>query len=191
MRRGQHALPWNDARAKRMADLWLDGLSASQVSERMGIAGITRNAVIGKVHRLKLFRGENPRPAPKPPVRKPRKRPKRLPSRLLSASISSLIPDEGIEIVPSSPPVQHMVREEQLVPSESNPVLIFALTDAVCRWPLWDIDDDLGVEDKLYCGALTAGDTYCSHHRAMASQHDYSHSERAAYRAKQRAGATA
>src|SRR5438309_6416096 len=43
---------WTDERVERLKKLWSDGLSASQIAGELG--GITRNAVIGKVHRLGL-----------------------------------------------------------------------------------------------------------------------------------------
>ena len=43
---------WTDERVELLKRLWLDGLSASQIAKQLG--GVTRNAVIGKVHRLGL-----------------------------------------------------------------------------------------------------------------------------------------
>jgi GcrA cell cycle regulator len=45
-------MSWTDERIELLKTLWTDGLSASQIAAEMG--GITRNAVIGKAHRLKL-----------------------------------------------------------------------------------------------------------------------------------------
>ncbi len=46
-------MSWNDERVEILRQLWTEGLSASQIAERLG-GGLSRNAVIGKVHRLKL-----------------------------------------------------------------------------------------------------------------------------------------
>src|SRR6476661_1571500 len=43
---------WNEERVELLKKLWTEGLSASQIAAELG--GITRNAVIGKVHRLGL-----------------------------------------------------------------------------------------------------------------------------------------
>ena len=43
---------WTDERVALLKKLWLEGLSASQIAKQLG--GVTRNAVIGKVHRLGL-----------------------------------------------------------------------------------------------------------------------------------------
>ena len=45
-------MSWTDERVELLKKLWQDGLSASQIAGELG--GITRNAVIGKVHRLGL-----------------------------------------------------------------------------------------------------------------------------------------
>ena len=47
-------IKWADERELLLRKLWADGLSASQIAAELG--GVTRNAVIGKVHRLKLKR---------------------------------------------------------------------------------------------------------------------------------------
>src|SRR5829696_7819780 len=61
---------WTDERVELLKKLWADGLSASQIAAELG--GVTRNAVIGKVHRLGLSgRAKSPSSsAPRP--RKPR-----------------------------------------------------------------------------------------------------------------------
>src|SRR5271154_5454753 len=43
---------WTDERVEQLKSLWTEGLSASQIARALG--GVTRNAVIGKVHRLGL-----------------------------------------------------------------------------------------------------------------------------------------
>ena len=57
--------PWvgPTRRVETLKKLWLDGLSASQIAKQLG--GVTRNAVIGKVHRL----GLSGRAAPSQPSR--------------------------------------------------------------------------------------------------------------------------
>ena len=45
-------MSWTDERVELLKKLWADGLSASQIATKLG--EVTRNAVIGKVHRLGL-----------------------------------------------------------------------------------------------------------------------------------------
>ena len=85
-------MSWTDERVEQLKQMWMDGLSASQIAARLG--GVTRNAVIGKVHRLGLSNRSGgggasakaeakpakpakptteakPKPAPKPAAPKP------------------------------------------------------------------------------------------------------------------------
>src|SRR5450432_3230555 len=63
-------MTWTDDRLELLKKLWADGLSASQIAAELG--GVTRNAVIGKVHRLGLSgRAKSPSSAV-PRVRKAR-----------------------------------------------------------------------------------------------------------------------
>ena len=56
-------MSWTDERVELLKKLWNQGLSASQIANELG-AGVTRNAVIGKVHRLGLSgRAKAPAPA--------------------------------------------------------------------------------------------------------------------------------
>ena len=76
-------LNWTDDRVEQLKNLWTEGLSASQIARALG--GVTRNAVIGKVHRLGLpGRGAPCRPTR--PTRKARPRARGIASRSGSAS---------------------------------------------------------------------------------------------------------
>src|SRR5436853_2536078 len=63
-------MSWTDERVELLKKLWSDGLSASQIAGELG--GITRNAVIGKVHRLGLSGRAKSPSSSAPRVRKPR-----------------------------------------------------------------------------------------------------------------------
>ncbi len=62
-------MAWTEADVELLKKLWAEGLSASEIAKRLD--GVTRNAVIGKVHRLGLSGrrspiARKPKPAPKP-----------------------------------------------------------------------------------------------------------------------------
>ena len=69
-------MSWTDERVELLKKMWSDGQSASQIAKELG--GVTRNAVIGKVHRLGLSNrvggvagkpeGEDAAPADQPAV---------------------------------------------------------------------------------------------------------------------------
>jgi GcrA cell cycle regulator len=61
-------MSWTDERIERLKKMWHDGATASQIADELG--GVSRNAVIGKAHRL----GLEQRPSPvKPGEEKERK----------------------------------------------------------------------------------------------------------------------
>src|ERR1700761_1799863 len=64
------AMGWTEERVELLKKLWLDGLSASQIAKQLG--GVTRNAVIGKVHRLGLSGRAAPSQPSRPVLRAPR-----------------------------------------------------------------------------------------------------------------------
>lgn len=130
---------WTDERAKALADLWGAGFSASQCAFHLG--GVTRNAVIGKVHRLRLpvRKGvAKERAAIKPKVWKPRKPPKLV----------------IVKLPPPPPPV--------LWDGPSIGMLDDRLSHFMCR----EIVAGSGME-TMFCGAPTAPGSqfsYCPFH---------------------------
>ncbi len=54
-------MSWTDERIERLKELWSQGITASQIADELG--GVSRNAVIGKAHRL----GLQSRPSPVKP----------------------------------------------------------------------------------------------------------------------------
>ena len=65
-------MSWTDERIERLKELWTKGMTASQIADELG--GVSRNAVIGKAHRLGLQARPSPvKPnEPAPPAKPPR-----------------------------------------------------------------------------------------------------------------------
>jgi GcrA cell cycle regulator len=156
---------WTDERVELLKKLWSEGLSASAIAAELG--GVTRNAVIGKVHRLGLS-GRAKAPAPQP---QRRVKPTRAPSHPMRASApfvrgnTALAADHApvleAEVEPERQPADDVV-----IPL-SERVTIMELREQMCRWPL----GDPGREDFRFCGGRIApGGPYCSHHAAIAYQ---------------------
>src|SRR5687767_2748587 len=78
-------MSWTDERIDRLKDLWSQGMTASQIADELG--GVSRNAVIGKAHRLGLkarpspVKANEPKPAPKPKEAEAKAAPKPAPPR--------------------------------------------------------------------------------------------------------------
>ncbi|MCB1360366.1 MAG: GcrA cell cycle regulator, partial [Rhodobacteraceae bacterium] len=67
-------MSWTDERVEMLKKMWAEGKSASQIAKELG--SVTRNAVIGKVHRLGLSSrtsdsASDPEPAPAAPAAAP------------------------------------------------------------------------------------------------------------------------
>lgn len=146
-------MDWNDDTIAALRQMWLEGMSASQVARQLG-GGVSRNAVIGKVHRLGLSGREAPsrprslggRPPGKAQVRPtasstPRPVPQRPAKAAATPAAAPIIVDPVCDIRPSA--------------------TILTLGEHACRWPIGDPDQG----DFGFCGARRTGrGPYCEGH---------------------------
>lgn len=150
-------MSWTDERVELLRKLWAEGLSASQIAAELG--GITRNAVIGKVHRLQLSGRAKPSSSV-PRIRKPRASNGVMRPRMRYAGNNALAPDYVREAEPDLDPIANVV---PIGPRVS----ITELNESTCRWPV----GDPGSEDFGYCGAKPKpGVVYCPYHARIAYQ---------------------
>ncbi len=175
-------MSWTDDRVEVLKKMWGEGKSASQIAKELG--GVTRNAVIGKVHRLGLSNrsgGASPakpatkekvaakaKPAAKPksastdtetaaPVSKPLVRPK-----LVVTAGQPLPPQPSANEI--SPEALASVRE---VEKTAKRLSVMQLTERTCKWPVGDPATD----DFWFCGLPSqAGKPYCEAHVGVAFQ---------------------
>ncbi len=150
-------MPWTDDRVDTLKKLWAKGLSASAIAGTIG--EVTRNAVIGKAHRLRLAgrattsRKRQPlRPSPLFPARsrsrnirsRPRACQDRQPHSNATPKLISILPELG------APP-------EQLITIQS-------LNERTCHWPIGDPKRD----GFHFCGrSKPERRAYCDHHAAL------------------------
>jgi GcrA cell cycle regulator len=161
-------MSWTDERVELLKKLWLEGLSASAIAAELGGA-VSRNAVIGKVHRLGLS-GRAKAPTPSAPRRtKPSRSPShpmRSPSSItFSRGNAALATDVTPDLV--AEPEPELRRIEDVVIPMSERVTIMELRESMCRWPI----GDPGRDDFRFCGAKSqVGVPYCQHHSTIAYQ---------------------
>jgi len=140
---------WTDENVELLKKLWADGLSASQIARKIG--EVTRNAVIGKVHRLGLACRKTTSRQPVPRRTSPRRdRSGRVELRLPpSRFVRAASP------LPPSPP-----------PSVAALMLpLRQLRDDQCHWPI----GDPRAPGFGFCGRRkSTGIPYCEHHAAIA-----------------------
>ena len=154
---------WTEERVELLRKLWADGLSASMIAVELG--GITRNAVIGKVHRLGLS-GRAKSPATTPP--RPRKarppahsfRPIRPAVRGNTALAMHPANAYDFDLEPEPEPVENIIPIGQRCS-------ILELADDKCHWPI----GDPGQSDFFFCGGKSVmGLPDCGYHARIAYQ---------------------
>ncbi|MGA0608431.1 GcrA family cell cycle regulator [Phenylobacterium sp. VNQ135] len=133
------ASPWTKDRVDTLTRLWRDGLSAAQIAA--ALSGVTRNAVIGKIHRLGLSGRAKPAV---PGLRRPKVR--AAPAKLRRRA------------APACRGAQGPVLESPGLAS------VASVTAHACRWPIGDPK----AEDFTLCGARATRGPYCGPHAAIA-----------------------
>ena len=152
-------LGWTDDRVALLRRLWEDGQSASKIAAQLG--GVTRNAVIGKVHRLGLAgraRGGEEGQVAAPPS-------KIVEIETAIAVVETQAP-EPVAIL-SHRPTPPVPAPEPVALQVSQRVTIMDLRESMCRWPLGDPT----TPEFRFCGARSiTGLPYCTHHAEIAYQ---------------------
>ncbi len=144
-------LGWNDERVALLRKLWTEGLSASQIAKQLG--GVTRNAVIGKVHRLGLAGRATPSRPAKRPVRAAR-------PRIVGPSAPRLRPPSAVPsvIIPDLEPVKF---------DDGKTASVLTLNESMCKYPIGDPNDP----NFAFCGRASFGShPYCQDHARLAYQ---------------------
>ena len=159
-------MSWTDERVAKLSKLWADGLSASQIATELG--GVTRNAVIGKVHRLGLSGraksgGGGAKPRRTPTSTTPRKKTTYSRPR---ASTSG-----GATRAASTGAVAELQREVKpavdLVAPESKKLTLLEITEFTCKWPTGDPTRP----GFSFCGHRVQDEKpYCEFHSKLAFQ---------------------
>jgi GcrA cell cycle regulator len=186
-------MSWTDERVETLKRMWGEGQSASQIAKELG--GVTRNAVIGKVHRLGLSNrvgskddeddvapGASVRPDPTPAAAVPRPEPTAprpeaaRPAVAASASNVTPLPIRKAIIPAGQPlppqPSQNEISPEALasvreVEKRAKKLTLMELTERTCKWPIGDPATD----DFWFCGLPSLpGKPYCEAHVGVAFQ---------------------
>lgn len=161
-------MDWNDETIAELRRMWSEGMSASQVARQLG-GGLTRNAVIGKVHRLGLSGREAPsRPRSlggRPPGSKTQNRTAAVAapaSAIVAAIAASPAKPAAIVVAPPLP----LPRPAEVCEEKAS-ATILTLGEHACRWPIGDPDQG----DFGFCGARRLGrGPYCEGHSGVSSR---------------------
>ncbi len=152
---------WNDDRVEQLKKLWADGLSASQIAAQLG--EVTRNAVIGKVHRLGLATRASSNRSNSSRLRLRQAQPRRQVQRQRVSHVGNTAFRQMLE-ADASPLGHTPVVEEIEIPLAERKTLQ-QLTECMCRWPIGDPQQ----ADFYFCGRnKVAGLPYCESHARRA-----------------------
>ena len=181
-------MSWTDERVEMLRTMWSEGKSASQIAKELG--GVTRNAVIGKVHRLGLSNRvggvDRPddeadigafaeAPAPEPLPEPQAEQPAGAAGAGRPATIREAPPAVRAKVAgqPMPPqPAGSEISAEALanlaeVAKKARRLSLMQLTERTCKWPVGDPATD----DFWFCGLSTVpGKPYCETHVAVAFQ---------------------
>lgn len=153
-------MSWTDERVELLKKLWSDGLSASQIAQQLG--GVTRNAVIGKLHRLSDTGGrvKKAAPAPKKPAGS---RSAHRPVTPRAVTPRAAAPKTNAQMAPRPLPKPRPV--EDIIVPVSLKVSLLDLKDTMCKWP----EGDPGTENFHFCGHRNWNSLpYCEYHSRIA-----------------------
>ncbi len=142
---------WTEERVELLKKLWQDGLSASQIAKQLG--GVTRNAVIGKVHRLGLSGRATPSKPARTVLRTPR------PARPATAPSAPRRLAEPVSISAHPTPVRY-------VDEEPGSATVLTLGAHMCKWPI----GDPAMDNFTFCGRRSGEGPYCHEHSQVAYQ---------------------
>ncbi|GAB4385476.1 GcrA family cell cycle regulator [Albidovulum sp.] len=188
-------MSWTDERVELLKKMWGEGQSASQIAKELG--GVTRNAVIGKVHRLGL---SNRGPAAAEPAKTkaeaaPKAEAKPEPRAGAGAAARSgakpaepapeaeespaaqPAPAARKPIIPAGQPLPPQPSANEISPEalasvrevekRARRISLMELTERTCKWPI----GDPATEDFWFCGlAVQPGKPYCEAHVSVAFQ---------------------
>ena len=182
-------MSWTDDRVEVLKKMWGEGQSASQIAKELG--GVTRNAVIGKVHRLGL---SNRAGSSSAATAKKEAKPKAT-SKTASAPKTKVEPktepaikprpaSEGKpnfparrQIIPAGQPLPPQPSANEISPEalakvnevekKEKKIGLMELTERTCKWPV----GDPATEDFWFCGLpVQQGKPYCEAHVGVAFQ---------------------
>ncbi|MGX9854689.1 GcrA family cell cycle regulator [Limimaricola variabilis] len=186
-------MSWTDERVETLKKMWNEGQSASQIAKELG--GVTRNAVIGKVHRLGLSNrtgvAPQPSPAPQPSAApaqpsapaaarpEPAPQPAPEPAAEADEAEDAPIPMSAARraIIPAGQPLPPQPSANEISPEAlakvsevekgAKKLTLMELTEKTCKWPVGDPATD----NFWFCGLPTqSGKPYCEAHVGVAFQ---------------------
>ncbi len=138
-------MSWNEEKVSKLKELWGKGSTASQIAAIIG--GISRNAVIGKAHRLNLSAKIKPR------------------SNSSREGLNKINPEESVQKKNRGNKFKSLLIEKDFEPE--NPKQLEELDESSCKWPVGHPNESA----FYFCGRSSLKDfSYCKLHLLYAFQ---------------------
>ena len=154
-------MSWTDERVERLSKLWMEGRSASHIAADLG-EGVSRNAVIGKIHRLGLSNRATPPAAAVDAERLRLKIAVKPPASVADGAEPASAQSEAR----SSAGMAALAQRDVVIPFSTR-VTIMDLRETMCRWPIGDPTSS----EFRFCGCRTSPNIpYCPTHASVAFQ---------------------
>ena len=156
---------WTDKKIEKLKKLWEKGYSAAEIGKKLDFS---KNAIVGKVHRLGLSNRSSPiknppapnAPAPRPAAAKPAKKAEKTPGAAQRPAKSEPVPRPAQR---AEPPASGKVVSKMKKPPVG--ISMLELTSDLCCWPI----DDVNSENFHFCGKkVFKNKPYCLEHCALA-----------------------
>lgn len=152
-------MAWTDERIAQLKAGWEGGMTASQIAEQLG-EGVTRNAVIGKAHRL----GLEARPSP---VKAGDEAGDAAPAPVATAAATAPAPRPVAVAQPPAAKAVPAVTKKPVRTGKAARTTLLDLNEKICKWPIGHPGD----ADFHFCGKpVQAGFPYCTEHCLVAYQ---------------------
>ena len=157
-------MSWTDERIGLLKKMWKEGKSAAEIAKTLG-KGVTRNAVIGKAHRMGL--SGRPSPIKKPAPAKKEAAPARKDTAVKEVKKATLPPGGSKPNPALAREAEELKKIEKEIVPLGGRVSLLALTERMCKWPIGDPRE----ADFSFCGRnIRQGTPYCPEHASMAYQ---------------------
>ncbi len=155
-------MAWTEERIEILKKLWLNGLSASQVAAKLG--EVTRNAVIGKVHRLGLS-GRSKTGNVSTSTQKIHINDNKSAHNKRTHTPKITHNFTATKDIENTPPTSTDINVSNLSLEKRSSIL--NLTEYTCKWPIGDPSE----KSFHFCSAKSTSDTpYCEEHAQKAYQ---------------------
>ena len=147
---------WTESAVEKLKEFLADGMTCSQIARHLGCS--SRNAVISKIHRMNLRALRPARPKPLANVRAPTAKPVVVSKSAKAVTVPLLLPVNHLGPKEETLTIAHLPRSLTLVD----------LRRGDCRFPLWDHQARLPVDQQFYCGVPgPEGSSWCAYHRTI------------------------